>query len=312
MGFLSRLWFAMRTRNIEDAGTDDRITLIITEDGVEKLNHTFPDTSQDDQDRGKANLYMVDDLADLGIRSENLTDSSIQVAIKGKDFWFPEHVLIWGEGVDNRIIPLAAEWDIEAGISKDPSEGNPSFPVRRIWYPISPFTQFPDKEANISQILVVLTTADTRYADTPQHPELEITFNGGRTRSAGIRTVKMNELKRGHGFFSLPDTFPPAVDPNNVPRWNNLESVVLKIDGDEAWLPSSFSMFGFRSAYDDNPLPVHTPKPGSIMPLVHIPDWNLGRLSTDLDEGKPSVSLPLLPLPTIQPSPFDVSEFTRS
>src|SRR2546423_1702555 len=117
MAVLSRLWFAMRTRDIEDAGTDDRIQLIIKEDGVEKLNFTFPDTSQDDQERGKANLYR---LGPIALRSENLTDSSIKVAIKGKDFWFPEHVLIWGEEADKRVVPLAAEWDIEAGISTDP------------------------------------------------------------------------------------------------------------------------------------------------------------------------------------------------
>jgi hypothetical protein len=307
IGFLSRIFFAMRTRKIEgrDTDTEDRITLIINEDGVEKLKHIFPDTPQEDQEAGKANLYSLDRLADLGIRSENLNDSSIQVAIEGEDWWFPEHVLIWGEEVDGKVVPLAAEWDIEAGIStepSDPSQGNSSFPVRRISYPIDFMTQFPDKEARVEQILVILTTADKKYAGTDNQPVIEITYGGGRElNSIPIRTLRMNELERAQAFFSLPRSSFPHITPP-LPRWNNLEKVVLRIDGDEAWLPSSFSMFGFTAPYvdphpDSSPL---DPRPNSIMPLIHIPNWNFGRLSTEDDEGVPSVSLPLLPIPSFQ------------
>jgi hypothetical protein len=301
MGYLSRIWFAMRTRNIKDAQTDDRIKLIINEDGVEKLNFTFPDTAQEDQERGKANVYKVEGIEGLGIRSENLTNESIQVAIKGKNFWYPEHVLIWGEEVNGRVVPLAAEWDIAAGISTDPNEGNPSFPVRRIIYPIKPVTQFPDKEARIAQLLIVLTTADVKYAETDRKVYLEIIFGGGRHLNAvDIKTLRMNKLERAQGFFSLPLSWFPQISPP-LPRWNNLESVTLTIDGGEAWLPGSFSLFGFVKPYvDPHPdSPPQDPKPTSIMPLVHIPNWNFGRLSTDPgDHGVPSVSLPLLPLPT--------------
>jgi len=310
MGVLSRLWFAMRTRNIEDAGTDDSIILIINEDGVEKLNFTFPDTSQDDQERGKANLYGI---GGFGIRTENLTDSSIKVAIKGKDFWFPEHVLIWGEEADNRIVPLAAEWDIEAGISKDPKEGSSSFTVRRVGYPMSPAAPVPDSKARVRQILVVLTTANVNDAGTGQQPSIEITYAGGRKHEEEIRTFRMNELKKGQAFFSLPDTEVPALPSSPVPRWNNLDSIVLKAGGDDAWLPSSFFVFGFTTPYVDPHPKLHykEPKPSFIMPLVSIPNWNLGTLSTDLDEGKPSISLPLLPIPTFQPGPIDPLDIAR-
>jgi hypothetical protein len=38
--------------------------------------------------------------------------------------------------------------------------------------------------------------------------------------------------------------------------------------------------------------------PARIVPLVHLHPWQLGWLSTDLDEGMPSVPLPLAPLDT--------------
>jgi hypothetical protein len=300
MAVLSRLWFAMRTRNIEDAGTDDRIQLIIKEDGVEKLIFTVHDSSQDDQERGKANLYQIGSIV---LRPENLTDSSFNVAIKGKDFWFPEHVLIWAEA-DKQVVPLAAEWDIEAGISTDPNEGRSSFPVRRIGYPTSTIIQAPDSQARIRQLLVILTTANVEDAGTPDDVVIKITLSGGRKQNPiHIRTSSMKELKRGQAFFSLPSTEVPVLPGTTVPRWNNLESVDLEIEGDEAWLPGSFSLFGFTGPYGD-PDPQGTPKgprPRSIMPLIHIPKWNLGKLSKDRDEGKPSVSLPLLPIPTFQP-----------
>jgi len=39
MGILSRVWVAMRTQNIEDAGTEDSLVLIINDDGLDKLHH---------------------------------------------------------------------------------------------------------------------------------------------------------------------------------------------------------------------------------------------------------------------------------
>src|SRR2546423_481726 len=135
MGVLSRLWVAMRTQDTDDAGTDDKIVLIINDDGVDKLQYTFPDTSQDDQERGQANLYEID-VEGSDIRSESLTNSSVRLAIRGSDFWHPQHVLVWGQEANGgQVVPLAAEWDIEEGISTDPSEGNLSFPLRRIGFP---------------------------------------------------------------------------------------------------------------------------------------------------------------------------------
>jgi hypothetical protein len=305
MGVLSRLWVAMRTQDKTDAGTDDPVVLIINENGVDKLHHTFPDTPQD-QAKGQANLYDID-LKGRDIRSGNLSNSSIRMAIRGSDFWHPQHVLVWAQEADGgQVIPLAAEWDIKKGISTDASEGNLSFPLRRIGFPTSsPVTGVPDTNARIRQILVVLTTADVSEAGTDNEIDLEITFGGGTKWNQ--LAVPEKSLKQGKAFFLLPTTvqFPP---PGAVPRRNNLDSVVLRISNDDSWLPSSFFLFGFQHTFAE-PLPGVSPgpPPDSIMPLIHIPNWKFGPLSTDRNEGKESVPLPLLPPPQISADPFDVT-----
>ncbi len=54
---LRRVFTAMLTRNTDGTGTNSRIVLIINDNGIDRLHHTFSDTSQDDQERGQANLY---------------------------------------------------------------------------------------------------------------------------------------------------------------------------------------------------------------------------------------------------------------
>jgi hypothetical protein len=51
---LRRIWFAMLMRDWTDAGTDSRIALSIND---AQLN--FRDTSQDDQERGKAKARQI-------------------------------------------------------------------------------------------------------------------------------------------------------------------------------------------------------------------------------------------------------------
>ena len=66
----------------------------------------------------------------------------------------------------------------------------------------------------------------------------------------------------------------------------NVESIILSIRGDDAWLPSSFFISSLDKAQG---------RPELIVPLVHIPNWNLGWLSTDPNDENAlsSVKLPL-------------------
>ena len=51
--------------------------------------------------------------------------------------------------------------------------------------------------------------------------------------------------------------------------------IKLRINGDDAWLPDSIFVYGFDTAEG---------RPSEIVPLVSIPDWTEGIMSTDPDE----------------------------
>src|SRR3954470_6492788 len=105
---LTRLWTGMRTWATKDAETDSRIVLIINDNGRDDLlHHTFPeDTPQDDQERGRSNLYEVADVGPMNIDPGNLNPSSIRVGIRGDDAWAVEDFFVFGEE-NGSPIPLA-------------------------------------------------------------------------------------------------------------------------------------------------------------------------------------------------------------
>jgi hypothetical protein len=53
--------------------------------------------------------------------------------------------------------------------------------------------------------------------------------------------------------------------------------------GNDRWVPASLFVFGDG--------------PQGIIPLVHIPNWDLGPMSTDPAEGQSALDLPLARLP---------------
>jgi hypothetical protein len=66
------------------------------------LHRTFPDTKQEDQERGQANLYEItqDDFeqqAFIGatVDPQDLNASSIRIGIRGEDSGRPKSVFIW-------------------------------------------------------------------------------------------------------------------------------------------------------------------------------------------------------------------------
>ena len=278
MGLLSRLWVAMRTQNIKDADTDDSLVLIINEDGIDKLHYTFPDTSQSDQDKGRANLYLVD-VEGKDIQSENLTDSSMRMAIRGSDLWHPQLVLVWGEeSPGGPVIPLGLEVDIEKGISTD-LDLNTSFPLRRIGA--------LSNDTKLKQVVCALTTAKGNDAGTDNQVEIELSFAGQPKWTHNFGGLERKEA--GLGFF--PEF---EFEEGPEPTRNTLQSVSLKINGDDAWSPGSFFLFALEDAFFPG---VGSRRPRRIMPLVQIPRWELGPLSKDPSEGSESVSLPLVPIP---------------
>src|SRR5262249_17833406 len=84
------------------------------------------------------------------------------------------------------------------------------------------------------------------------------------------------------------------------PTRNSIRSMELRIKDGEAWLPSSFFVFGSHAFQD-----CELRQPNFLVPLVHIPRWEWGWFSWDLEVGgQSSVSLPLALIEDWAVAPF--------
>jgi hypothetical protein len=277
---MSRLWVGMLTRDLEHAGTDDSITLTVNVAGVERLNYTFPDTSQADQQRGQANLYEVN-VEGRNIVHEELSDSSIRVGIRGKDAWRPEHFMVWGNrvsmiGLAADIIPLAIETDITVQLSTEANEGPASFPLRLVGR--------GNRNTQINRLFMLMTTAGSG-TDSPL--EIQIVSDGQLVVLSDITDTSQDDLKAGGAnFYSAPVIAP------FFKRNLDDHSITLRIKGRDDWEPSSFFLFGLDDA---------TGRPEFLVPLVHLPLWPYGVMKADPTTGVASVTLKLARDPLLGP-----------
>ncbi len=282
MSRLERLWVAMLTHDSSYAGTNSRTVIIITEDGIDRLHHTFTDTSQPDQEKGLANLYRVD-VEENYIIPGNLGNSSVRVGTRGGDLWKPEHYVVWGERVlgmqdVGSFVPIAIETDLSARLSTEDGEGNISFPLRRVG--------LGAKDMPINRLLMVILTADVNNAGTDDEIRLQITvpaaspIPGDVVRKVNfVANTPQDDQERAQANFYL-------VPVNSSFTYNDLpaaDSISLSTDGSDAWLPKSFFLFGLDNA---------SGRPNFLVPLVCRNNWSSDKwLSTDSNEGDSSVLL---------------------
>ncbi len=119
-----------------DFGTDSPIHVRITADGGDVVvDHTIPDTSQDDFEAAEGNVYFIPVVRTF-TRSQ-LTDTSVEIRIGGEegndgdDAWRPIIVAMFGldtgSGQPTRVTPLVHvhPWGAQV-MSTDSSEGVPS------------------------------------------------------------------------------------------------------------------------------------------------------------------------------------------
>ena len=279
---ISRLWIVMLTRNSENAGTDSRITLVINTGGIERLNHTFPDTSQDDQERAQANLYELD-VTGRNIVPDELTNSSIRVGIRGDDAWRPEHIFVWGERrvlLRTEVIPLAIETSINTQLSTDEDEGPSSLPLRLV--------NDGGSRMDINRLFMLLTTGTTfplfntiPGSDSPL--EIQVVSNDRLVVLFEIRDTFQDDLKAGSANFYAAPVFSSFTK-----RDLDDGSITLRIKGLDDWEPTSFFVFGLDDA---------SGRPESLVPLVHLPDWPHGNMAPDTLTGAASRTLALVPDP---------------
>jgi hypothetical protein len=267
---LTRLWTGIRTRGDEANGTDSEIVLIINEDGRDDLiHHTFPDTQQEDLETGKANFYEVP-LVDVTIIPSTLAPSSIRVGIRGDDIWAPQDFFVFGEE-NNNPTPLALAKDIAKALSTDQREGQLSIPIPKIG--------LGNSTSSINELLVLMLTSSDG-TDSPIQLSLKnannifVLFTMPPFPPEGEKQDHQDANQAN--FYYVPVTTVVKKDDLNAP-----DSIQLILGGSDAWLPASFFLFGLVNR---DGVPV------SIIPLVHLPDWNLGPLTP----GAP-MSLPKTP-----------------
>jgi hypothetical protein len=298
---INRLWTAMLTRESRDSETDSSIFLSVNINGVDRLTHTFPDTQQTDQERGTANLYDID-VIDNGIRSEQLTNSSIRLGIDGDDAWRPQHVFVFGEGVTrpgtNETQALAIETEIRT-LSTDDDEGVPSvalnlvghgsgsLAIRRLFILMrSRGSDRPPSDGGIG------ATAAPHQTLTDAPLEIQIVSQGGLVVLFQIRDTPQEDLEFGEAnFYTM-----PVIVPFTRAELES-DAITLRIMGMDDYEPLSLFIFGAdRSAG----------RPTSMVPLVSIPNWQqagLGVIDYDPTNGTGSVTLPLAALPIeVQPA----------
>jgi hypothetical protein len=296
---LGHFWLGTITDGSRFAGTDSSVVLIISggRDRADRLHHTFPDTSQSDFEGNQANIYEVneDQIEDAfvpgRIDTDELTTESIRLGIRGDDTWKPQAVFVWGreQRDEGQVVPLGLVTSLRAGISiggtlanvdlsTDADEGAISFRVPQVT---------PGGPAMIIRTLIVaMITADEDDAGTDDLLNLKITTADGRVvLDRDLTDTKQSDQEQGEAniYFVPVDT--PFSKSELFER-----SIVLSIRGNDAWLPTSFFVFGFQEALPEAFPPL-------VEPLVQITTWPFGTMSTDPTEGRVSAVLPLLPSP---------------
>lgn len=297
---INRLWTAMLTRESRNSDTDSSINVSVNTNGVERLNHTFPDTRQTDQERGVANLYHVD-VTDNGIESEELTDSSIRLGINGDDAWRPQHVFFFGEGVTrtgaNETQALAIETEIGT-LSTEEGEGSPSVPLHLVGHGSASLT--------IRRLFILMrsvasddppedggiwATGSPHEFSSDSPLEIQIVSQGRLVVLFQIRDTPQKDLDYGEAnFYTM-----PVILPFTRAELDS-DSITLRIMGMDDYEPLSLFIFGADRAAG---------RPTSMVPLVSIPNWRqagLGVIGYDPTNGTGSVTLPLAALPMeVQP-----------
>lgn len=300
---LGHFWLGTITDGSRNAGTDSSVVLIISagRDRSDKLHYTLPDTSQSDLEGNQANIYevnedqIVDTFAPGRIDTDELNTESIRLGIRGDDAWKPLAVFVWGREKrdEGQVVPMGLVTNLQPGISfagtlanvtlsTDADEGAISFRVPQVK---------PGGPAMIIRTLIVaMITADEDEAGTDDLLNLRITTADGRVvLDRDLTDTEQEDQEQGEANIY----FVPVDTPFSKAELGQ-RSIVLSIRGNDAWLPTSFFVFGFQEELPEA-------FPTLVEPLVQVTTWPFGSMSTDSGEGRTSAVLPLLPSAPVIP-----------
>jgi hypothetical protein len=284
LAIIDEVFLAILTRNTEDAGTESTLHLNININGSDVVDHDLwfeagPFGNIGGQ-KERANAGIGIPIGGITpFESNGMTNSSVQVGIRGDDAWAPRHLFLIGrEATSHRYFPLAIETDLNLWLSTDTSEGDLTTPIRLVR---------SDTNGMIRRALLLIQTAWDFSGDlgTDDPIELEIMTAGGNiVLSEQIHDSVQADLEQaGANWYVLPARVP----------FNRLDvqSIKLRIIGQDAWVPAKVFVYGFDTTHAQG-------RPNNIMRLSAIPNWDLGQMSADPSED---------PLKGIRVLPRDLS-----
>jgi hypothetical protein len=267
MPFIRTLWVATLTDTREDSGSEDELVIIMNRNGLDVVHR---DLGFGDVETGGGKLYRHD-IAESQIPPDNYY---MRMAIRGSDAWAPRVITAWCERfTSGNVVPLAYEEGIETVLSTDSSEGRVSMPLREVGGGMI--------RTSINRVLMITATNALDWAtDSPVH----VRIANGETVFVDhtIPDTSQDDFEGAEGNVY----FLPVITPFTRSQLA-ADSIVLSIEGDDAWGPVAVVMFGLDTV---------TGNPGVMVPLVHVHPWSFDPLSTDTGEGVASVTLPLAPM----------------
>jgi hypothetical protein len=272
MAMVDTLWLAALTKDLRDAGTDaQRLNLTINIDGEDVVDTHFYFSNLG---RGQAELSgglhgLPSVPLPSPIESTLLTHSSIRLGMRTDDAWAPRDVLVMGS-TGRRIDALAMETEVESWLSTDRSEGKLTMPIRLVGQGSS--------STPIRRVLFLVYTAwgDEDFG-TNDPIELQIAAGGNLVLVQEIH----EKLKSNTAKWFLFDALAPFT------RGDVISNVCIRlaIQDDDAWLPKVLFLYGLDTSAG---------RPNEVVHLVSIPEWGFGPLSTNAQEGKSSIPLPVV------------------
>lgn len=276
MAAIDDVWLAALTKDEDDAGSGNRFNLTVNVDGADVFVHDFtlgwnlPGQGAYGLGRGQAGLEQARPPATFD--SDKLTNSSVRLGIRGDNAWAPKHVMVIGRAqpgfTPGGFLALAMEMDIERWLSADHEEGRLTMPVRRIGAGTS--------STIVRRVLLLVYTGQGSDVDTESDIKLQIAASGQLMLDQKV-THDFRKVRAHWHFLEVERPFTRA----DVMSKGGIQLGIL---GTDAWLPRTVFVFG---------LDTEEGRPGEVVTLSAIPEWNLGWLSTDPSEGLASVPLPV-------------------
>ena len=258
------LTLAALTRDIDDAGSPDRLNVTINVNGIDVAVADFV------AERSDAQGYLRRAEAVVSFDSDTLTNSSVRIGNRGDDAWAPQHILLFGHTTRESVVPIAMETDLTEWLSSDAGEGAFTIPLRLVGHGGS--------DTLLHRLLLLVRTADKDDAGTDSLVKLEVTINGQLHVSEVITDTPQDDLEQGvSNWYYLPVTTP--FTRGDLDQHGRMEIEIL---GTDAWLPDSLYLFGL-----DTP----AGRPTNLVPLSAKRVWGSLWLSRDHSEGTDKVGL---------------------